>query len=137
MRYSQMLIATVKEVPADAEIPSHQLMIRAGLIRKVAGFTRARPPKWQDWVPIRIRAMVAAADRLFVAGPPDVLDAQDPMAAFEGRAGGVLRVYSTAGGKALSEHKLDSPPVFDGMIAARGRLFLSACDGTVRSLGAE
>jgi len=39
MRYSQMLIPTVKEIPADAEIPSHQLMIRAGLIRKVASGT--------------------------------------------------------------------------------------------------
>jgi len=39
MRYSQILVPTVKEVPADAEIPSHQLMIRAGLIRKVASGT--------------------------------------------------------------------------------------------------
>ena len=39
MRYSRMFIPTVKEVPADAEIPSHQLMIRAGLIRKVASGT--------------------------------------------------------------------------------------------------
>lgn len=39
MRYSRLLIPTVKEVPADAEIPSHQLMIRAGLIRKVASGT--------------------------------------------------------------------------------------------------
>ena len=36
MRYSQTLIPTVKEVPADAEIISHQLMTRAGMIRKVA-----------------------------------------------------------------------------------------------------
>ncbi len=39
MRYSQLLIPTVKEVPADAEIPSHRLMIRAGFIRKVASGT--------------------------------------------------------------------------------------------------
>ncbi len=39
MRYSRMLIPTVKEVPADAEIPSHQLMIRAGLMRKLASGT--------------------------------------------------------------------------------------------------
>jgi len=39
MRYSRLLIPTVKEAPADAEIPSHQLMIRAGLIRKVASGT--------------------------------------------------------------------------------------------------
>jgi len=39
MRYSQTLIPTVKQVPADAEITSHKLMIRAGLIRKVASGT--------------------------------------------------------------------------------------------------
>ncbi|MFW6132495.1 MAG: proline--tRNA ligase [Planctomycetota bacterium] len=39
MRYTRLLIPTVKEVPAEAEIPSHQLMIRAGLIRKVASGT--------------------------------------------------------------------------------------------------
>lgn len=36
MRASQFLIATVKETPADAEVISHQLMLRAGLIRKLA-----------------------------------------------------------------------------------------------------
>jgi prolyl-tRNA synthetase len=35
MRYSEMFIPTVREVPSDAEIVSHQLMIRAGLIRKL------------------------------------------------------------------------------------------------------
>ena len=39
MRYSQALIPTVKEVPADAEIISHQLMLRAGLMRKLASGT--------------------------------------------------------------------------------------------------
>jgi prolyl-tRNA synthetase len=39
MRYTQTFIPTVKEVPADAEIVSHQLMIRAGLMRKLASGT--------------------------------------------------------------------------------------------------
>jgi prolyl-tRNA synthetase len=39
MRYSQTLIPTVKEVPADAEILSHQLMIRSGIMRKLASGT--------------------------------------------------------------------------------------------------
>jgi prolyl-tRNA synthetase len=39
MRYSQMLIPTVKEVPAEAEITSHKLLLRAGLARKVASGT--------------------------------------------------------------------------------------------------
>ena len=36
MRTTQFPLNTVKETPADAEIASHQLMIRAGLIRKLA-----------------------------------------------------------------------------------------------------
>ena len=35
MRYSQMFLPTVREVPSDAEVISHQLMIRAGMIRKL------------------------------------------------------------------------------------------------------
>src|SRR5512138_1374729 len=35
MRYSEMFLPTVREVPSDAEVISHQLMIRAGLIRKL------------------------------------------------------------------------------------------------------
>jgi prolyl-tRNA synthetase len=36
MRYSQLLIPTLREAPADAEIASHALMLRAGYIRKIA-----------------------------------------------------------------------------------------------------
>lgn len=39
MRYDRMLIPTVKEVPADAEVTSHKLMLRAGLMRKLASGT--------------------------------------------------------------------------------------------------
>jgi len=95
------------------------------------GFTRAKPPVWHDWVPIRIRGMVLAGSNLFVAGPPDVVRASDPMAAFEGRAGAMLRVCSTTDGGTLAEQRIDSPPVFDGLVAASGRLFLSLRDGSL------
>jgi prolyl-tRNA synthetase len=36
MRYSEYLLPTLKETPADAEVASHRLMLRAGMIRKVA-----------------------------------------------------------------------------------------------------
>ncbi|MBI5575442.1 MAG: proline--tRNA ligase [Deltaproteobacteria bacterium] len=36
MRYSQFLMPTTKETPSDAEVASHRLMLRAGMIRKVA-----------------------------------------------------------------------------------------------------
>jgi len=37
MRWTQTLIPTLREAPADAEIVSHKLLLRAGLIRKLAG----------------------------------------------------------------------------------------------------
>ena len=36
MRYSQLFIPTLKQSPADAEVASHQLMVRAGMIRQLA-----------------------------------------------------------------------------------------------------
>lgn len=44
MRTSQYLLSTLKETPADAEVISHQLMLRAGMIRKLAsGLYGCRP----------------------------------------------------------------------------------------------
>jgi len=99
------------------------------------GFTRKAPPVWHAWVPVRIRAMTLAGKALFVAGPPDAVKDGDPMAAFDGRMGSVLCVHSTETGKKLSERKLDAPPVFDGLIAAAGRLFLCTTDGRVVCFG--
>ena len=36
MRYSKLFIPTLKESPADAEVISHKLMVRSGMIRKLA-----------------------------------------------------------------------------------------------------
>lgn len=36
MKLSNMLVSTLREVPAEAEIPSHKLMLRAGMMRKMA-----------------------------------------------------------------------------------------------------
>jgi outer membrane protein assembly factor BamB len=84
---------------------------------------------WSFYLPIRVRAMVPAGERLLVAGPPDVVDPDDPLGAFEGRKGALLRVFSTVSGEQIAEYELRSPPVFNGMAAARGRLFLTTVDG--------
>ena len=44
MRLSKYLLPTLREVPAEAEINSHQLMLRAGLIRKLASGVYAYLP---------------------------------------------------------------------------------------------
>ena len=50
MRASQFFISTLKEAPADAEIVSHQLMLRAGLIRRLAGGI-------YTWMPLGLRVL--------------------------------------------------------------------------------
>jgi len=90
---------------------------------------------WSQRIPIRATAMVAASGMLVVAGPPDVIDPEDPLGAFEGRKGGVLTVFDSATGKKLSECKLPSAPVFNGAAAANGRLYLTMQDGSVACFG--
>ena len=48
MRLTKMLMPTLKEIPAEAEIASHQLMLRAGLMRKLAsGLYTYLPLGWR------------------------------------------------------------------------------------------
>ena len=50
MRVSKFLLATVKETPADAEVLSHKLMLRAGMIRKLAAGL-------YSWLPLGLRVL--------------------------------------------------------------------------------
>ena len=50
MRTSQFPLNTLKEIPADAEVVSHQLMLRAGLIRKLAAGL-------YTWLPLGLRVL--------------------------------------------------------------------------------
>jgi len=97
--------------------------------------------------PLLVRAMVRTGDILFLAGPPDVLDEtqlhgrflqpdvvkqiQQQQNAVDGQLGGILWAVSAQDGTKLSEQKLNSLPVFDGLIAANEKLLMSTTDGRV------
>jgi outer membrane protein assembly factor BamB len=125
-------------------------------------FTRNEPeparlaPKlnWSvEHPPLHARAMVLAGDTLFVAGPPDVLSEDEAFnkpfdqqivaqiaeqdAAYEGKRGALLLCVSTDKGRESFKLDLPAPPVWDGMAAAEGKLFLSTVDGCVTCLGAR
>jgi hypothetical protein len=102
---------------------------------------------WTKDMSMFARAMVLADKVLFVAGPPDMLDEPqtfrqinepqvrrdlaEQVAAFNGKKGAVLAAISVADGTELEKYDLDSPPVFDGMAAASGRLYLATLNGDV------
>lgn len=68
MYWSKTLIPTSREVPADAEIISHQLMVRAGLIRRISAGV-------YDWLPLGWRSMQKIMN--IIRQEMDAIDAQE------------------------------------------------------------
>jgi len=111
---------------------------------------QAFPYRWTQEIPLFARAMVKAGDKLIVAGPEDVIDEekvktmldspevkqrlQDQLKMLAGQKGGLLWMVSAETGEKLAEYTLDVPPIFDGMIAANGKIFISTMDGAVECL---
>jgi len=109
--------------------------------------------RWSQRISLLVRAMVLADKTLFIAGPPDFVDEEEAFdysaepdiieklrqqdAALDGRYGALLWAVSTSDGKKVAEFNLDSQPVFDGMIAANGRLFIATQDGQILCLAGK
>jgi len=87
---------------------------------------------WSRETPVVVRAMVLAADVLFTAGPV-MTGADEP--AFDRNTGAEILAVSARDGRTLSRRSLDAQPVFDGMAAAGGKLYISTLDGKIECLG--
>ena len=104
--------------------------------------------RWTTQVPLFVRALVVANDMMFLAGPPDrvktkgergeqalILDnPSEVLDMWEGQKGALLWIVSAKDGKNLAEYQLESVPVFDGMAATSGRLYISTTKGSVLCL---
>ncbi|MDP6636459.1 MAG: PQQ-binding-like beta-propeller repeat protein [Phycisphaerae bacterium] len=113
-----------------------------------------QPSLWKNGIGLLARGMVLSGKNLFVVGPPDLfgqasngapypytlapeegLDAQRE--ALDGKRGSLLWAVSAENGKKLAEYKLPGLPAWDALIAARGRLYLTMQDGTVRCFSSK
>jgi len=108
---------------------------------------KARKHLWNKKMPLFARGLLVSGDHLFVAGPEDIVDEEKlarqwnaPEAVkriqrqsrlFTGKEGGMLWVVNKKTGEKTAELKLDTIPVFDGLAAARGRLYIAGVDGRV------
>ncbi len=110
-------------------------------------------PRWTQDVPIYVRAMTLAGSRLFIVGPPDIIDEEETFqklteqdeevqrllanqdAALNGRDGSLLLSVNIDSGKIEHQLKLDTLPAWDSLAAANGKLFLSTLDGSVVCFG--
>jgi hypothetical protein len=111
--------------------------------------------RWTGYVPVVVKAMAMAGKTVFISGPPDSLDeeyafsrmvAKDKAinaeleehdASLDGKRGGRLWGISAETGQPINNQQLElkSPPVWDGLIVAQGRLFEAAMDGKVVAFG--
>jgi outer membrane protein assembly factor BamB len=102
---------------------------------------------WNRNIPVLVRGMVLANNTLFISGPPDLVneeDAQNHYAdsniqaklkkqkkALQGKEGGLLWAVNRESGAVKAKYRIDSPPVWDGLIAADNKLFMATMDGNV------
>ncbi len=102
---------------------------------------------WEQEIPVQVRGLALAGDRLLVAGVKDVLDetkAREDAAGWArqeehitGKHGSMVWAMDAKTGEKLSEWNLDLLPVFDGVISAGGRVFVAGEDGTLECLGGD
>jgi len=102
---------------------------------KGRGFSRTELPIWSKKIPIRVYGMLLARENLYIVGPPDLPPDEGAYEAMIGKRGAVFRIVSTVDGNMLAEFKMDEVPLFDGLIAAGNRLYMSTMDGTLICLG--
>lgn len=100
-----------------------------------------------DQPAIMTRAMALSKSTIFIAGPPYEIDEREvyhrpntpdtiarirrQQQAIEGKQGGELWALAKQDGKIVGRFQLDTIPVFDGMAAAGGRLYMSTMDGRI------
>jgi hypothetical protein len=85
--------------------------------------------RWARYVPLQVRAMILANDILFVAGSP--VDIENGPGVPDEAAGALLLAIAASNGATLAQYHLEAPPVFDGLAAADGRLYVAAQDGKI------
>jgi hypothetical protein len=110
-------------------------------------------PKWTQDVPIYVRGMVLGGQKLFVVGPPDIIDEEstfqkltekDPEVqklldlqdqVIEGKDGGLLLAVNIDTGEVDHRLQTESLPTWDGLSGANNRLFMTTLDGRVICFG--
>lgn len=108
---------------------------------------------WDRFVPIVARSMALAGKTVLVSGPPDTIDeeyaferlaAKDPAilkeleeqdAALDGKRGAKMWAVNVETGEQSSGLELTSPPVWDGITIAQGRVIVATVDGRVQCFG--
>lgn len=116
--------------PKSSDIPLDRTV--SELLRQARAGKHAIDFHWWKRVPIMAWGMLKAGDHLFLAGPRG--EGLPSQAALDGKTKASLLVLSAETGETTAEFPLPAAPVWDGMAAANGALFLSLANGEVTCL---
>jgi hypothetical protein len=148
-------LVAAQAVPARDARNGMAIQFKARPGAGAAGANAGVPYDWTQDLPILVRAMAKAGDRLYLMGPPDLIDEEatfekltkgDPQvqkllaqqdAALAGKQGTTLLVVNPKDGTVFEKHQLPSLPIWDSLAVANGRLFYTTEDGRVVSLGGK
>jgi outer membrane protein assembly factor BamB len=108
---------------------------------------------WNTYVPVSTKALSMSGTNLIVAGPPDLAneenlferltkkdptvakDIEEQEASLNGKRGALVKIINKSSGEVARDFSLDSPPVWDGVSVAQGRVFVVTADGKIRCYG--
>lgn len=108
---------------------------------------------WKTYVPVSTRGLSMSGTNLVVAGPPDLVNEEqmferlvkkDPAvqkdlaeqdASLAGKRGALVKIVNTGNGQVARDFTIDSPPVWDGVSVAQGRIFIVTADGKIKCYG--
>jgi len=137
--------------PVNKDKGTIQTVPRNNRNKRAASSLSTLEYRWTSQVPLLVTAMVVADKTMFIAGPPDIIrteeklgegaltleNPQEAPASWQGKKGSVLQAVSAKDGKILAEYNLESAPVWDGMAATNGRLYLSMKNGRILCLSGK
>ena len=125
----------------------------AGAAKAQAGAGTFVKYDWAAYVPISTRGFSMSGTNLVVAGPPDLVNEEqmferltkkDPTvqkeleeqdASLSGKRGALVKIFNSGNGQVARDFTIDSPPVWDGVSVAQGRIFIVTTDGKIKCYG--
>jgi len=108
-------------------------MLQDAAYRLFAADRQTRKIRWQHDMPIHVRAMALAGDKLVLVGPPVTSPHQRWFLGLDGP--GKLIVLSAADGTKTAEVELAAEPGFDGVAVAEGKVFVAMSNQALVCLG--
>jgi hypothetical protein len=92
---------------------------------------KMRDRNWEKDITFRPRALVRASDVLLLGGGGQTTDLTAPLNGYDNETPGQIRIYSVKDGAELSRLELKTAPVWEGLAATNGRLYVATTDGRV------